>query len=98
MSMTNLAIPPAVARLCEAELLTRLPQLKAAIGGAEFSSAREHAHALKGMAANVGLADLAQALAGLEAAARDGSWPLDGRMAAVERALGPALAALSTRH
>jgi HPt (histidine-containing phosphotransfer) domain-containing protein len=98
MSMTTFAIPPAVARLCEAELLSRLPQLKAAIGSAEFSAAREHAHALKGMAANFGLRDLAQALAGLEDAARDHSWPLDGRLAAVERAVGPALAALSTRH
>ena len=98
MSMTALAIPPAVARLCATELLTRLPQLKAATAGAEFASAREHAHALKGMAANFGLSELAQALAGLEAGARDRVWPLDGQLAAVERAVGPALAALTPRH
>lgn len=92
--MNTLSIPPSVARLCGDELCTRVPQLRLAVGHAQFDTAREHAHALRGMAANFGLIGLAAALAGLEAAARANSSTLAPAFAAVEREIAPALTAL----
>ncbi len=92
--MNTVSIPPAVARLCGDELCERVPQLRLAIGHARRDLAREHAHALKGMAANFGLASLAAALAGLEAAARQQHAPMAPHFAAVEREIEPALTAL----
>jgi len=88
------AIPPAVARLCGEELLARAPQLRAAIALRQREQAREHAHALKGMAANFGLKPLAAALAGLENAAKQSNTPLEAPMQVVEQEIPPALAAL----
>ena len=87
-------IPAAVARLCGDELCVRVPQLRDAVGRRQREVAREHAHALRGMAANFGLSGLAIALATLERTARDGSAPLDLAFAAVEREIMPALTAL----
>ena len=92
--MITAAIPPAVARLCGDELCVRVPQLRDAVGHRQREAAREHAHALRGMAANFGLSGLALALAALEQAARDGTGPLGPAFAAVERELVPALNAL----
>jgi HPt (histidine-containing phosphotransfer) domain-containing protein len=92
--MNTLSIPPSVARLCGDELCVRVPQLRQAVGQAERAMTREHAHALRGMAANFGLTGLAAALAGLEAVARDTAGPLAPAFAAVEREIAPALNAL----
>lgn len=88
------SIPPAVARLCGEELLARAPKLRAAIALRQRELAREHAHALKGMAANFGLKPLAAALAGLEKAATQSNTPLEAPLRAVEQEIPPALAAL----
>ncbi|MBC7432042.1 MAG: Hpt domain-containing protein [Rubritepida sp.] len=87
-------IPPAVARLCGDELCIRVPQLRDAVGQRQRSVARDHAHALRGMAANFGLSGLALALATLESMAMDPSAPLGPAFAAVEREVMPALTAL----
>ena len=92
--MNTASIPPAVARLCGDELCVRVPQLRDAVGRAHREGAREHAHALRGMAANFGLSGLAMALAGLERAAKEGHGPLAPAFAAVEREIMPALSAL----
>lgn len=92
--MITASIPPAVARLCGDELCVRVPQLRDAVGHAQREATREHAHALRGMAANFGLNGLAMALAGLERAARENSAPLAPAFAAVEREIMPALSAL----
>jgi HPt (histidine-containing phosphotransfer) domain-containing protein len=89
-----MALPPGLAKLCADELLTRAPQLRSAIAQQERELVREHAHALKGMAANFGLNSLAAALAGLEAASRQADAPLDAGMQAVEAEIPPALNAL----
>jgi len=93
--MSQLSIPPAIARLCGDELCERVPQLRLAIGHAHRERAREHAHALRGMAANFGLVGLAAALAGLEAAARDNTDHMHPAWALVERELEPPLAYLA---
>ena len=87
-------IPPAVARLCGDELCIRVPQLRDAVGQHQRSVARDHAHALRGMAANFGLSGLALALGVLERTAKEGTAPLDHAFAAVEREVMPALNAL----
>ena len=92
--MMTATIPPAVARLCGDELCVRVPQLRDAIGHRQRDVAREHAHALRGMAANFGLMSLAMALAALERTAKEGSSPLGPAFAAVEREIMPALNAL----
>ena len=92
--MNTVSIPPAVARLCGDELCERVPQLRQAIGHSRRDVAREHAHALRGMAANFGLTGLATALMGLEAAAREATAPMGPHFAAVEREIAPALTAL----
>jgi HPt (histidine-containing phosphotransfer) domain-containing protein len=92
--MMTATIPPAVARLCGDELCTRVPQLRDAVGHRQREAAREHAHALRGMAANFGLSGLALALAVLEATAKEGCAPLGPAFAAVEREIMPALHAL----
>ncbi|WP_164867747.1 Hpt domain-containing protein [Rhodovarius crocodyli] len=89
-----MALPPGLAKLCGEELLTRAPKLRSAIALQQREVAREHAHALKGMAANFGLKPLAEALAGLEAAAKQTDAPLDASMQAVEAEIPPALSAL----
>ena len=88
------SIPPSVARLCGDELCVRVPELRQAVGRAQRDRAREQAHALRGMAANFGLAGLATALATLEAAARDNSMAMAAAFAAVEHEIEPALHAL----
>lgn len=92
--MKTATIPPAVARLCGDELCIRVPQLRDAVGHRQRDVALEHAHALRGMAANFGLSRLALALAALERTAKEGSAPLDPAFAAVEREIMPALNAL----
>ncbi len=92
--MMTATIPPAVARLCGDELCVRVPQLRDAVGHRQREAAREHAHALRGMAANFGLSGLALALGALEHAAKEGSAPLGPAFAAVEREIMPALSAL----
>lgn len=92
--MMTASIPPAVARLCGDELCVRVPQLRDAVGHRRREAAREHAHALRGMAANFGLSGLALALAALERTAKEDSAPLEPAFAAVEREIVPALNAL----
>ncbi len=92
--MNQLSIPPAIARLCGDELCERVPQLRLAIGHAHRERAREHAHALRGLAANFGLTGLASALAGLEAAARENGDAMLPAFALVEREIAPALETL----
>ena len=92
--MLTATIPPAVARLCGDELCVRVPQLRYAVGHRQREAALEHAHALRGMAANFGLSGLALALGVLERTAKEGTAPLDHAFAAVEREVMPALNAL----
>ncbi len=61
---------PALADLCAEELRRRLPLLLEAAAAGDAGQARMEAHAMRGVAANFGLATLAEALATLEAAAR----------------------------
>ncbi|MCS6890142.1 MAG: Hpt domain-containing protein [Rhodovarius sp.] len=93
--MTSSPIPPAVARLCEDELHRRLPRMRAAVAQRNRASLVDDAHALRGMAGNFGLAELAQALAALEAAARHTEEGVEEAMAEVERALVTALETLA---
>lgn len=92
--MSHLSIPPAIARLCGDELCERVPQLRVAIFHAHRERAREHAHALRGLAANFGLTGLATALAGLEAAARENGAAMQPAFALVEHEIAPALQSL----
>lgn len=62
--------PPHLAALCAEELRKRLPLLLDAIAAGDFASARMEAHAMKGVAANFGLPELAESLAAVESAAR----------------------------
>jgi PAS domain-containing protein/HPt (histidine-containing phosphotransfer) domain-containing protein len=61
---------PALADLCAEELRKRLPLLLAAASVGDVSQAHSEAHAMRGVAANFGLAALAESLSVLEAAAR----------------------------
>jgi HPt (histidine-containing phosphotransfer) domain-containing protein len=94
--MASINIPPSVARLCEAELNARVPRLRAAVGVSvpDCRQVREDAHALRGMLANVGMADAASVLAALEDAAADGS-ALRPLLAALEPHLEPTMRALA---
>ena len=61
---------PALADMCAEELRKRLPLLLAAAAAGDAREVRTEAHAMRGVAANFGLAALAESLAQLEAAAR----------------------------
>jgi HPt (histidine-containing phosphotransfer) domain-containing protein len=65
-------LPPALLALCAEELRTRLPALLDSIQKGDRVTARTEAHAMRGVAANFGLAELAEILGQVEAAARDG--------------------------
>lgn len=54
--------------LCREEMLARGPQLRAAVQAGDGQAAHLHAHALRGLAANFGLATLVPVLEALEAA------------------------------
>jgi PAS domain-containing protein len=88
----------ALADLCAEELRKRLPLLLAAATAGDAGQARMEAHAMRGVAANFGLAALAESLSAVEAAARAFEM-LELRVAA--RALPPkvdaALASLLSR-
>ena len=79
-----MAISPALAAICADELRKRLPLLQARIAAQDAAAARAEAHAMRGVAANFGLPNLAQLLSGIEAAAKQGNLA----------AAGPALAVL----
>ena len=74
--LTDPAAPPPaayasqLAELCAEELRKRLPLLLAAAAAGDAREVRTEAHAMRGVAANFGLAALAESLAQLEAAAR----------------------------
>ncbi len=93
-TMPPVNIPPNVARLCEEELLARVPRLRAAIVRPDSRQVREDAHALRGMVANIGMREFAAALGALEDAAGDGT-SLKPLLAAVEPHVAPALEALA---
>jgi hypothetical protein len=57
--------------LCAEELRARMPLLRNAVRAAELRAAREHAHAMRGLAGNFGLDELLPPLARIEAAARN---------------------------
>lgn len=79
-----MAISPALAAICADELRKRLPLLLAACTARDAAAARAEAHAMRGVAANFGLPNLAQLLPTIEAAAKQGDLT----------AAGPALAVL----
>jgi PAS domain-containing protein len=56
--------------LCRAEMLARAPQLREGLRAGDADAVRLHAHALRGLAANFGLAALVPALAAVERAAQ----------------------------
>jgi HPt (histidine-containing phosphotransfer) domain-containing protein len=60
----------ALAALCADELHERHPRLQAAGKAGDLNTLKTEAHALRGVAANFGLAVLAEQLLALEAAAR----------------------------
>ncbi len=64
-----------LARLCADELRKRLPLLQEAVERGDGPSARVEAHAMKGVAANFGLPELAASLEGLEQATRADDLP-----------------------
>ena len=92
--MSQRSIPPAIARLCGDELCERVPQLRLAVGHAHRERVLEHAHALRGLAANFGLIGLATALAGVEAAAQHSGDAMLPAFALVEREIASALETL----
>ncbi|MDB5411937.1 MAG: hypothetical protein JWR10_272 [Rubritepida sp.] len=58
-------------RMCRLEFEARAPQLREAVVAGDAEAARDHAHALRGLAVNFGLADLAQPLQRIERGAAD---------------------------
>ncbi|MBY0335801.1 MAG: Hpt domain-containing protein [Acetobacteraceae bacterium] len=81
-------------QLCTEELRARLPLLRAAVQAAELRAAREHAHAMRGLAGNFGLNELLPPLVRIEDAARGGD--AQGAAAALAALESQFLGALAT--
>jgi HPt (histidine-containing phosphotransfer) domain-containing protein len=86
---------PVLAGLCADELRERHPRIQAAAAAGDFRALQIEAHALRGVAANFGLAVLADDLLILETAARrQDAGGLDGALSRLPGEVAKALAAL----